>query len=74
MIGTHVLQSDLFRLTDWCKTWELKFNPDKCETVRITHRQEKSKDSYTLDPDGQILKSGKYQRSLYYDIVQSLIL
>ena len=74
MIDIHVLQSDLFWLTDWCKTWQLKFNPDKREIVRITHKQNKSKDSYTLDPNGEILKSGKYQRSLYYDIVQSLIL
>jgi len=24
---TDVLQPDLFRLTEWCKTWQLKFNP-----------------------------------------------
>ena len=41
---THVLQSDLFRLTEWSKTWLLKFNPDKFETMRMTHKQDKSKD------------------------------
>ena len=35
---TRVLQSDLFRLTDWCKPWQLKFNPDKCEIMRITRK------------------------------------
>ena len=35
---TRVLQSDLFPLTDWCKTWHLKFNPDKCEIMRITRK------------------------------------
>ena len=61
---THVLQSDLFRLTEWCKTWQLKFNPDKCETVRITHKQDKSKESYTLDPNGEIPKSVKNIKDL----------
>ena len=39
------------------QTWQLKFNPDKCETMRITHKQDKSKERYTLDPNGEILKS-----------------
>lgn len=61
---TYVLQSDLFGLTEWCKTWQLKFNPDKCETMRITHKQDKSKGSYTLDPNGEILKSVKNIKDL----------
>ena len=52
---THGLQSDLFRLTDWCKTWQ--FNPDECEIMRIIHKQDKSKESYTLDPNSELLKS-----------------
>ena len=39
------------------QTWQLKFNPDKCEIMRITHKQDKSKERYTLDPNGEILKS-----------------
>ena len=61
---THVLQSDLFRLIEWCKTWQLKFNPDKCKTMRITHKQDKSKESYTLDPNCEILKSVKNIKDL----------
>ena len=61
---TDVLQSDLFRLTKWCQTWQLKFNPDKCETMRITHKQDTSKESYTLDPDGEVLKSVKSIKDL----------
>ena len=49
----------LFQRTEWCKTWQLKFNPDKCETMRITHKQDKSKESNTVDPNGEILKSVK---------------
>ena len=54
-----VLLSDLFRLTECYKTLQLRFNPDKCETMRITHKQDTSKESYTLDPNGEILKSVK---------------
>ena len=60
----YVLQSDLFRLTEWCKTWQLKFNPDKCETMRKTHKQDKSKENFTLDPNGEILKSVKNIKDL----------
>ena len=35
---TRVLQSDLLRLTDWRKTWQLKFDSDKCEIMRITSK------------------------------------
>ena len=59
-----MLQSDLFRLTEWSKTWQLKFNPDKFETMRMTHKQDKSKESYTLDPNGEILKSAKNIKDL----------
>ena len=61
---THVLQSDLFRLIEWCKTCQLKFNPDKCETMRVTHKQDKSKERYTLDPNCEILKSVKNIKDL----------
>ena len=59
-----MLQSDFFRLTEWCKTWQLKFNPDKCETMKITDKQDKLKESYTLDPNGEILKSVKNIKDL----------
>jgi len=61
---TDVLQSDLFRLTEWCKTWQLKFNPDKCETMRINHKQDTSKESYTPDPNGEVIKSVKSIKDL----------
>ena len=73
MIHTmYVLQSDLFRLTEWSKTWQLKFNPDKCETMRITHRQDKSEDSYTLTPNREILKSVKNIKDLCITISYNL--
>ena len=69
---THVLQSDFFRLTDWCKTWQLKFNPDKWEILRITHKQDKSKESYTLDPNGELLKSVRNIKDLAITISYDL--
>ena len=62
---TDVLRSDFFRLAEWCKTWQLKFDPDKCETMRITHKQDTSKESYTLDPNGEVLKSVKSIKDFY---------
>ena len=32
---TGVLQFDLFRLREWCQTWQLKFNATKCETMLL---------------------------------------
>ena len=62
--NTQFYRFYFFRRTEWCKTWQLKFNPDKCETMRITHKQDKSKESYTLDPSGEILKSVKNIKDL----------
>ena len=59
-----MLQSDLFRLKVWFKTCQLKCNPDKCETVRITHKQDTSKESYTLNPNGEVIKSVKSIKDL----------
>ena len=32
-----LLQTDLDRLTAWESTWQMKFNPDKCFVLKITH-------------------------------------
>ena len=42
------LQSDLNNLTHWANTWQLRFNTDKCEGMRVTHSRDKSSTSYTL--------------------------
>ena len=45
---TLALQSDLDCLENWTRSWQVKFNPQKCETMRITHKQDKSKHPYHL--------------------------
>ena len=42
------LQSDLDCLENWTTSWQVKFNPQKCEAMRITHKQDKSKHPYDL--------------------------
>jgi len=33
-----ILQNDLDRLQEWAITWQICFNPDKCEVLRVTRR------------------------------------
>ena len=43
---TLALQSDLDCVENWARGWQVKFNPQKCEVMRITHRRDKSKHPY----------------------------
>ena len=44
----QILQSDLDRMTKWTNTWQLNFNSDKCEVMRITHQKDFSLPDYNL--------------------------
>ena len=39
---TVILQSDLFHLKSWSEAWQLNFNANKCEIMRVTHNRDKS--------------------------------
>ena len=54
---TEALQSDLFRLKGWSDTWQLIFNVNKCEVMRVTHARDKSVPNYTPVPHGEHLNS-----------------
>ena len=45
---TRALQTDIARLANWATLWQLRFNPEKCETMRITHSHHRSAPSYTM--------------------------
>ncbi|PFX12225.1 Kelch-like protein 12 [Stylophora pistillata] len=47
-LDEQTLQADLDSLGHWAKTWQLRFNEEKCEAMRITHSSEKSTTDYTL--------------------------
>ena len=45
----QLLQDDLNNLCDWALKWQLRFNADKCESMRITHSRDKSETNYFLE-------------------------
>ena len=44
----NILQSDLNKIETWSDIWQLKFNCEKCETMRITHAKDFSKPEYYM--------------------------
>ena len=49
IIDCQLLQDDLNNLNDWARKWQLRFNADKCESMRITHSRDKSETNYFLE-------------------------
>ena len=45
---TSVLQSDLDSLEEWTRNWQVKFNNEKCEVIRISYKQDKRNHQYYL--------------------------
>ena len=35
--------------SEWARKWQLRFNADKCESMRITHSRDRSETNYFLD-------------------------
>ena len=48
------LQEDLDRLQEWERDWQMSFNPDKCEHIRITLKRKIVQSTYKIH--GQVLK------------------
>ena len=42
------LQDDLNKLQDWESDWQMHFNPDKCELIRITNKRKIINASYHI--------------------------
>ena len=49
-----LLQQDLHRLEEWEDKWQLTFNPEKCNVLRVTRSTNKIVTEYTLH--GKIMK------------------
>jgi len=45
---TSALQLDLDSLEEWARNWQVKFNLEKCEVMRISYKQDKSNHKYDL--------------------------
>ena len=58
---SEALQLDVDQLLSWASKWQLRFNPDKCEVLRITHKRDFSLPTYSL---GKSLKSVKHVKDL----------
>jgi hypothetical protein len=55
------LQRDLNKLSEWCRTWQLKLNKKKCLVMRISRKRAKTVPNYNLDGVHlQVVSSTKY--------------
>lgn len=44
---TDFLQDDIYKLVDWAKRWQMRFNPSKCQTLHLGWRNERH--MYSID-------------------------
>ena len=69
IIDCQLLQNDLTNISEWARKWQLRFNADKCESMRITHSRDKSVTNYFL---GQPLKDVNNFKDLGVTITKDL--
>ena len=56
-----ILQEDLRKLQEWERKWQMQFNADKCEVLRITKKKNPAICNYSLhDQHLQTVKQAKY--------------
>jgi hypothetical protein len=57
------LQEDIDALQNWESTWQMSFNPDKCEVLRIANKRNKIMANYYIhDQQLQTILMGLYRR------------
>ena len=68
--GSNILQSDLNYLQEWERTWDMEFNPSKCQVLHISRARQPIHSQYTLH--GEILESADCARYLGVSISKDL--
>ena len=66
----NTLQADLDTLQEWERTWDMDFNPSKCQVLHITRSRQPLQSQYTLH--GQFLESVDSAKYLGVNITQDL--
>ena len=66
----NILQADLDTLQEWERTWDMEFNPGKCQVLQITRSKQPLQPQYTLH--GQVLESVDSAKYLGVTISQDL--
>ena len=69
---SNILQSDLSFLQEWERTWDMEFNPSKCQVLHISRDRQPIHSQYTLH--GEILESVDCARYLGVSISKDLSL
>ena len=64
------LQEDLDHLQEWERDWQMSFNPDKCEHIRITLKKKIVQSTYKIH--GQVLKETTKAKYLGVNIDKNL--
>ena len=59
--GAQILQEDLDKLQEWERDWQMSFNANKSEVIRITLKRNPIKTTYTIHGHNlTVNKTGKY--------------
>ena len=45
----HELQQDIDNIAEWARTWSMRFQPTKCNTMAITNKKKPISNNYTLE-------------------------
>jgi hypothetical protein len=65
-----LLQTDLDRLSSWESTWQMKFNPEKCFVLKITHSNNPKTHKYILN--NSVLQETESHTYLGVEIASSM--
>ena len=67
----NTLQTDLDTLQKWERTWDMEFNPGKCQVLHVTRSMQPLQSNYTLH--GQVLESVDSAKYLGINISEDLV-